>query len=69
MRTFIVVTLLFIVGELGAQTYEIGLFAGGANNIGDVGKESDSHCAAEKLTPETPSPVYDALPFAGSSLK
>ncbi len=38
MRTFIVVTLLFIVGELGAQTYEIGLFAGGANNIGDVGK-------------------------------
>ena len=38
MRTFIVVTLLFIVGELGAQTYEIGLFAGGANNIGDVGR-------------------------------
>lgn len=38
MRTFIVVILTFIVGQMSAQTYEVGLFAGGANNIGDVGR-------------------------------
>jgi len=38
MRTYFVVILFFIFGKIGAQTYEIGLYAGGANNIGDVGK-------------------------------
>lgn len=38
MRIFIVVLLVFVFGDVGAQTYEIGLFAGGANNIGDVGR-------------------------------
>ena len=38
MRKFIVVILLCVAGQLHAQTYEIGLFGGGANNIGDVGK-------------------------------
>lgn len=38
MRTFALVILLCILGKLHAQTYEIGLFAGGTNNIGDVGK-------------------------------
>ena len=36
-RTFILVVLLASFG-LQAQTYEIGLFAGGANGIGDVGR-------------------------------
>ncbi len=38
MRVFIVVLLILCLGELGAQTYEVGLYAGGANNIGDVGR-------------------------------
>ncbi len=38
MRTFVLVILLCILGKLNAQTYEIGMFAGGTNNIGDVGK-------------------------------
>ncbi|MEK6151890.1 DUF6089 family protein [Flavobacteriaceae bacterium 3-367] len=38
MRVFIVLFLVFIFGEVGAQTYEVGVFAGGANNIGDVGR-------------------------------
>lgn len=38
MRVFIVLFLVFIFGEIGAQTYEVGVFAGGANNIGDVGR-------------------------------
>jgi len=36
MRIFIVVFLLTF-GPLEAQTYEVGLFAGGINSIGDVG--------------------------------
>jgi len=38
MRLFIVVILVFVIGEMSAQTYEIGAFLGGTNNIGDVGK-------------------------------
>jgi len=38
MKQFIIVVLLCIFGEANSQTYEIGLFAGGANNIGDVGR-------------------------------
>lgn len=38
MRSGIVVFLCFIYATVGAQTYEIGAFAGGANNIGDVGR-------------------------------
>ncbi|MEL6917937.1 MAG: DUF6089 family protein [Bacteroidota bacterium] len=38
MRVFIVLILVFIFTGINAQTYEIGLFAGGANNIGDVGR-------------------------------
>ena len=38
MRKFIVILLLCIAGQISAQTYEIGLFGGGANNIGDVGR-------------------------------
>jgi len=30
--------MLFFCSLLSAQTYEVGVFAGGANNIGDVGK-------------------------------
>lgn len=30
--------LLFACASLGAQTYEVGVFAGGINNIGDVGR-------------------------------
>jgi len=37
MRIIVLVCLLAFTG-LSAQTYEIGLFAGGANNIGDVGR-------------------------------
>ena len=37
MRVFFLV-FLFAVGTLSAQTYEIGIFAGGANMIGDVGR-------------------------------
>ncbi len=38
MRTLIVVISALICGQLCAQTYEVGVFAGGLNNIGDVGK-------------------------------
>ena len=38
MRVLIVVLFAFLSGNLYAQTYEIGLFAGGANFIGDVGR-------------------------------
>ncbi len=38
MRRFIVVILMLTFGSIGAQTYEVGLYAGGANNIGDVGR-------------------------------
>ncbi len=37
MRVYIVAFLFTIYG-LNAQTYEIGVFAGGTNNIGDVGR-------------------------------
>jgi hypothetical protein len=38
MRISIAVLFLLISGLAGAQTYEVGLFAGGANNIGDIGR-------------------------------
>ena len=38
MRTFFIISMLFFCSLLSAQTYEVGVFAGGANNIGDVGK-------------------------------
>lgn len=38
MRLCIVILLVSFLGRLNAQTYEIGLFAGGTNNIGDVGR-------------------------------
>ena len=38
MRLFLVAIFLFIFAQTNGQTYEIGLFAGGANNIGDVGR-------------------------------
>ncbi len=38
MRTILVVLCLLGVTTLAGQTYEVGLFAGGANNIGDVGR-------------------------------
>ncbi|MBT8185759.1 MAG: hypothetical protein KJN76_13015, partial [Eudoraea sp.] len=38
MRKFIVIFLLCLAGQIHSQTYEIGLFGGGANNIGDVGR-------------------------------
>ena len=37
MRISIAVLFLLITGLTRAQTYEVGLFAGGANNIGDIG--------------------------------
>lgn len=40
MRLFLAVLLLFIFGQTRGQTYEVGLFAGGANNIGDVGRSN-----------------------------
>lgn len=40
MRPFIIAVLLCTVGHINAQTYEVGLFAGGTNNIGDVGRTS-----------------------------
>jgi hypothetical protein len=40
MRLFFAAILLFIFSEMKGQTYEIGLFAGGANNIGDVGRSN-----------------------------
>ena len=38
MKHFIVIVLLCTFGSIGAQTYEAGIFAGGANLIGDVGR-------------------------------
>ncbi|MFT7188951.1 MAG: hypothetical protein ACI9AV_002225, partial [Sediminicola sp.] len=38
MRIFFALILVMIFGQLRAQTYEVGIFAGGANNIGDVGR-------------------------------
>jgi hypothetical protein len=38
MRSCIVVLLFSLCCVINAQTYEIGAFAGGANNIGDVGR-------------------------------
>ncbi len=38
MRVFSVVVMLFMSGVMSAQTYEVGLFGGGTNNIGDVGR-------------------------------
>ena len=38
MRPFIIVILILLIGNLNAQTYEIGAFAGGTNFIGDVGR-------------------------------
>jgi len=38
MKIFITALLVFCLGTLNAQTYEIGMYAGGTNNIGDVGK-------------------------------
>lgn len=40
MRLFLAVLLLFIFGQTRGQTFEVGLFAGGANNIGDVGRSN-----------------------------
>ncbi|MGB5653503.1 MAG: DUF6089 family protein [Robiginitalea sp.] len=37
MRISIAVLFLLMTGLTRAQTYEVGLFAGGANNIGDIG--------------------------------
>lgn len=38
MRILITAFLMLLFGQLHAQTYEIGVFAGGANFIGDVGR-------------------------------
>ncbi len=38
MRTFFSVLCLLMAMAAGAQTYEVGLFGGGANNIGDIGR-------------------------------
>ena len=38
MRTLVAVLLICVSGVLHSQTYEIGLFGGGANFIGDVGR-------------------------------
>ncbi len=38
MRHVLIVLFLFTSLILGAQTYEVGVFAGGANTIGDVGR-------------------------------
>ncbi len=38
MGRCIVLVLLFAFTSLNAQTYEVGAFVGGANNIGDVGR-------------------------------
>ncbi|MFD0796613.1 DUF6089 family protein [Maribacter chungangensis] len=38
MRQILLVCFLSISFMLGAQTYEVGVFAGGANTIGDVGR-------------------------------
>jgi len=38
MRLFIIAIFVLVSGQISGQTYEIGAFAGGANNIGDVGR-------------------------------
>jgi len=38
MRTTLAVLFLLMALGAGAQTYEVGLFGGGTNNIGDVGR-------------------------------
>ncbi len=38
MKRYVVIILVFFAVNATAQTYEIGIFAGGANNIGDVGR-------------------------------
>lgn len=38
MRNLLVVLIVLISGEICAQTYEAGVFVGGLNNIGDVGR-------------------------------
>lgn len=38
MKRFLVVLLICVFAEMDAQSYEIGVFAGGANTIGDVGR-------------------------------
>ncbi len=38
MRTFFAVLFLMTAAAAGAQTYEVGLYGGGANNIGDIGR-------------------------------
>ena len=38
MRQVLIVLFLSLSFMLSAQTYEVGVFAGGANTIGDVGR-------------------------------
>ncbi|MDX1363163.1 MAG: DUF6089 family protein [Arenibacter latericius] len=38
MRFFLAVLLALVYTGVNSQTYEVGIFAGGANNIGDVGR-------------------------------
>lgn len=38
MKKFLVLMLVLVCTHVSAQMYEIGAFAGGANNIGDVGR-------------------------------
>jgi hypothetical protein len=38
MKNYLVLILVLLSVTMSAQTYEIGVFAGGANNIGDVGR-------------------------------
>lgn len=38
MRSLLILFLFIGIGGVQAQTYEIGVFGGGTNNIGDVGK-------------------------------
>jgi len=38
MKCYLVLILVLLGVNLSGQTYEIGAFAGGANNIGDVGR-------------------------------
>lgn len=38
MRSFFAVLFLLVAVPVAAQTYEVGVFGGGANNIGDVGR-------------------------------
>ena len=40
MRSFLAVLFLIVAAPAAAQTYEVGLFGGGANNIGDIGRMS-----------------------------